>query len=295
MLLTLPEFDALTARSVEEACALLDRYGAEAQVLAGGTDLLVQMKHRRVIPKRLINIKHIPGLDHIRYREGEGLRIGALATIQSIKDSPIVNKHCPLLAQAAGKVGTVHIRHLGTLGGNLANASPSAEFAPALLVSGASVICAGIAGERTIPIEKLFVSPGRTTMRSAELLTEIRVPETPRASASVYMKHSLRRMDVAVAAAAVFVRLEGDVCREAKIALGAVAPTPLRARKAEAALVGQSVGAGARQELFADVARIAADEALPIDDIRAFASFRREVVRNLVRQGLDRTIIRARA
>ena len=296
MLLSLPDFDAVSTDTVEETCSLLHRYGEEAKVLAGGTDLLVKMKHRRVVPRCLINIKRIPDLDGIRHRNGEGLRIGALATIQSIKDSPIVSKKFSLLNQAAGKVGTLHIRHLGTLGGNLANASPSAEFAPVLLVGGASVTCVGLRGERVIPIGEFFVGPGRTAMRDDEVLTAVHIPDVRADEAGIYLKHSLRRMDVAVAAAAVVLRLEGDVCREARIALGAVGPVPFRARKAEAALEEQRLSGGPRDsELFEEAARVASEESLPIDDFRAFATFRRHVIGMLVRQGLDRAMSLLRA
>ena len=296
MLLVLPEFDILATDTVEETCSLLHRYAGDARILAGGTDLLVKMKQRRVMPRQLINIKRIPDLDQIRYGEADGLRIGPLATIQSIKDSPLIGKKFPMLAQAAGKVGTLHIRHLGTIGGNLANASPSAEFAPALLTLGAAVKCVGPGGERTVAIEDFFLGPGKSALADDEVLTEVQVPDLPPDGAGIYLKHSLRRMDVAIAAAAVVVRLDGDTCREARIALGAVGPTPFRARKAEAALAGQKIGAGTRQsELFDEVAGIASDESLPIDDIRSYAGYRRKVVWTLIREALEQVTARTRA
>lgn len=291
MLLVLPEFDILATDTVEETCALLHSYGSDARVLAGGTDLLVKMKHRRLLPRQLINIKRIPALDQIHHDDAAGLRIGTLATVQSIKDSTLVANRFPLLHRAAGTLGTLQIRHLATLGGNLANASPSAEFAPVLLTLGATVICTGRGGERAIPIGEFFLGPGKCALHQDEVLTEVQVPNLPAGAAGLYRKHALRRIDVAVAAAAVVVHLDGDVCRHVKIALGAVAPTPFRARKAEAALNGQKLdgGAGERQ-LCREAGRLAAAESSPIDDFRGYAGYRREVVAELVGQALTEVI-----
>lgn len=295
MLLGLPEFDLLSADTVAETCSLLSHYGADASILAGGTDLLVKMKYKRVLPRYLINVKRIPDLDQIRSDGKDDLRIGTLTTIQAIKDSPLVARRCPLLGQAAAKVGTLQIRNLGTLGGNLANASPAAEFAPVLLTLGASVQCARRGGDRLVPIEEFFVGPGKSVLRDDEMLTDVLVPPVPAGAAGIYLKHSLRPMEVAIASVAVVVRLDGEICRDIRIALGAVAPTPLRARKAEAALQGKSLDGRCNDgELFEEVARIAAGESLPINDLRASTLYRRKVVEMLVRQALEETIAKAR-
>jgi CO/xanthine dehydrogenase FAD-binding subunit len=295
MLLGLPEFDVLRANTIAEACALLSKYGDEARVLAGGTDLLVKMKNKATLPRYLINVKRIPNLDQIGYEEPAGLRIGALTTIQAIKDSSVIAHYFPMLSQAAGKVGTLQIRNLGTIGGNLANASPAAEFAPVLLTLSASVKCAGPDGERMIAMDKFFLGPGKTSLRGNEMLTEIVVPNLPPHAAGIYLKHSLRGMDVAIVSAAVVIHLDGEVCRDAKIALGAVAPTPFRARKAEALLNGRTLrGSDDDNELFDEVARVAAGESVPIDDLRAYTTYRKKVAENLSRQGLEQAIALAR-
>jgi carbon-monoxide dehydrogenase medium subunit len=296
VLLSLSDFDLVSANTVAEACSLLQRYGAEARIFAGGTDLLVKMKHKRLAPRVLINIKAIPGLDQIRYDASDGLVIGALATIQSIKDSPVIGQEFPLLAQAAAKMGTLHIRNLGTLGGNLANASPSAEFAPALLTLGATLQCVGPQGSRSIAVENFFVGPGKSALRADELLTEVHVSKLPSTAAGVYLKHSLRRMDVAIASTAVVVDLDGETLRDARIALGAVGPTPFRARAAEAAMKGQEIAAAkARGELFDKVARLASEESLPIGDIRADAAYRRRIVGMIVLQAIEQAVALARS
>lgn len=291
MLLGLPEFDVLRANTVSEACALLSKYGEQARVLAGGTDLLVKMKYKGMLPQYLINVKRIPDLDQIRYESPAGLRIGALTTIQAIKDSPVIAHKFPLLSQTAGKVGTLQIRNLGTIGGNLANASPAAEFAPPLLTLGASVRCAGPNGERVISMDEFFLGPGKTSLLRSEILLEILVPNLPSHAAGIYLKHSLRGMDVAIVSAAVVVHMEGQVCRDAKIALGAVAPTPIRTRKAEAILQGRTLlGGEADNELFDEVARVAAGESVPINDLRAYTTYRKKVAETLSRQALEQAV-----
>ena len=292
----LPDFEILSADTVGEAYSLLSRHGADAQLFAGGTDLFVRMKLKRVMPRILINIKGIPGLEQIRYDADEGLRIGALTSIQSIRDSVLVSKQFRVLSQAAGVLGTTQIRNLGTLGGNLANASPSAEFGPPLMILEARVRCVGPGGERVIPVNKFFLAPGKSALRQDEIITEVQVPNPPTQAQAIYLKHSLRRMDVSMAGAAVLVILDGDVCRDARIALGAVAPTPFRARKAEEALQGKRLTGGSKEiDLLEEVARIATGESLPIDDLRGYASYRRKVVGMLVKQGLEQVIGRARA
>lgn len=296
VLLGLPEFELVFTDTVEETCSLLSRYGADAQVFAGGTDLFVKMKHRRMIPRRLINIKRIPNLNRIHHDERDGLRIGALTTIQAIEASSVIGKKFPALKQAAGVLGTTQIRNVGTIGGNLGNASPSAEFAPPLLTLGASIRCVGRGGERLIPLEEFFVSPGKTTLRQDELLTEVHVPNLPPGAAGIYLKHSLRKMDVAIACVAVLVSLDGDVCRDVRIALGAVGPRPFRAAKAEEMLQGKRLGGGPDEsELLEEVARLASDESFPIDDFRGYAGYRRKLIGMLVGKGLERAIARSRA
>ena len=295
MLLGLPEFEMFFPRSVEETCALLFQHGEEAQVVAGGTDLFVKMKQRRDVPSVLINIKRISGLDQIRYDTGDGLHIGPLTTIQAIRESALIAKQFPVLSEAAGVLGTEQVRNLGTLGGNLGNASPSAEFAPPLLILEASVRCLGRRGERVVPLDGFFVGPGKSALEPDEVITDIHVPNPPDRAQCAYLKHSLRRMDVAMAAAAVFVLLDGDICRDVRIALGAVAPTVFRVRKAEEALIGQRLAGDSRDgELLEEVAQVAVGESRPIDDIRGYASYRRKVVAMLVRHGLEHVIARAR-
>ena len=218
-----------------------------------------------------------------------------MTTIQAIRESALIAKQFPVLSEAAGVLGTEQVRNLGTLGGNLGNASPSAEFAPPLLILGASVRCLGRRGERVVPLDGFFVGPGKSALETDEVITDIQVPNPPDRAQLVYLKHSLRRMDVAMAAAAVMVLLDGDICRDVRIALGAVAPTVFRARGAEQALIGKRLTGDSREsELLEEAAQVAVGEARPIDDIRGYASYRRKVVAMLVRHGLEHVIARAR-
>ncbi len=294
MLLGLPEFDYHDAATVDEARALLARFGDKARLLAGGTDLLIVMKHRRAVPRHLINIKHIEGLSRITLTPDGGLRIGALATARDIDEA--VGGKFQSISDAAGKLGTEQIRNLGTIGGNLANASPSAEFAPPWLTLDASLVCVGDSGERVIPVSEFFLAPGKSALQTGEFLTEIRVPVPADGARGLYLKHSLRKMDVAMVSAAIQTVIDGDICRDVRIALGAVAPTPFRAIRAEAVLRGQPLDHGTRErQLIHEAARIASEEASPIDDLRSYASTRRDIIIRLLRQGLEKLFADSRA
>lgn len=281
--MNVPAFAHLQPASLSEACALLAQHGAEAQVLAGGTDILVKMKHRKATPAYLVNLKGLPGLDYIEYVPGEGLRVGALASIEAVKNSVVIRKTYPVLRQAAAYMATVAIRNRATLVGNICNGSPSAETAPALIVLGATVEIVGPRGVRALAVEDFFGGPGVTVLRPGEIVSEIRVPEPPARGAAAYEKHSLRRMDVAmVGVAALVVPANGDggAIDDFRLALSAVAPTPMRAKEAEQLLRGRTPSS----DLIAAAARAAAQAARPITDIRGSAEARRAIVERLTDQ-----------
>lgn len=294
MLVTLPQFDYFSCKTIEEACSLLLKYKGEAQVLAGGTDLLVKMKHKKMLPRYLINIKKIPDLSYIHYDDHGGLRLGALTTMQAIKNSPLITKKFLVLNQAAGILGTSQIRYLATLGGNLCNASPAAECAPALLTLEARAKIVGLRGERTVPIDQFFTGPGESILERDEILTEIQVPNLPAQTEGIYLKHSTRRVDVAIVSVAVLITMDGQTCQDIKIALGAVGPTPFRARKAESIIRGQKLN-GELDKILEKVTEVASEESFPITDIRGYADYRKKMVETLVRQGLERVIAQIRS
>jgi carbon-monoxide dehydrogenase medium subunit len=264
--MNVPSFTYLRPADLPEACGLLAEYGPEARVLAGGTDLIVK----------------IPGLDYIEYEAGAGLRIGALATIEEVKAALPVRKFYPVLHQAAAYMATVAIRNRATLMGNICNGSPSAETAPALIVLGAAVRVAGPGGGRMVLVEDFMTGPGQTVLDRGEIAVEVFVPEQPAGSAAAYEKFSLRRMDVALVGAAALVVPDGPAVGDVKIALSAVAPTPIRAKAAEEILRGKVPDSA----LIEAAARAAAASSRPISDVRARADLRRERVETLTDQVL---------
>jgi len=281
----LPKFEYLTPRTLDEAIFLLSRHGGEARVIAGGTDLLHKMKRREEIPKFLIGLKNVPGLDYIDYDETKGLRFGPLVTIHAIEASPLVRDRFPILSQAASTMASPQIRNLGTVVGNLSSAVPSADMAPGLIVLGAKLKIANTKAERTIPVEGFFAGPSMSVLDQDELVVEVQVPNPPPSSGMVYIKHTIRdAMELAVVGVAGLVTLKNGVCGEIKIALGAVAPTPMRAKKAESILKRKPFSS----DLVREAAKMASEEARPISDIRASAEYRKEMIRILTERALTR-------
>ena len=273
------KIEYVTPKTIEEARSLVLKYKGEAKIIAGGTDLVVQMKHQEVLPKHIINIRGISGQDYIIRDEKEGLRIGALATIRSIEVSPVVREKFNILARAASMLGTWQVRNRATIAGNLCNAAPSAETAPPLIVLGAKAKIMGADGQRTVPIENFFIGPGQTILKPGEILTEIQVPNLLPRSGGIYIKHTLRKaLDLAIVGVAVIVTMDGDTLSDVKIALGAVAPTPVRAPRAEDVLRGNQID----DDLLQKAAQTAFNQCSPIDDIRSSAEYRCKMIKVLV-------------
>lgn len=285
----LPKFEYLKPVTLEETYALLDQNRNGTKIIAGGTDVLVKMKNRRLLPSRLISIKNISGLDYITLKDDKVL-IGALTSLETVTVSSQIKEKLPLLAQAAGMVGSQAIRNQGTIGGNLCNAAPSAETAPALICLQSSVKLAGPAGERVVPVEDFFTGPGQTVLKPNELLIEIQVPLPVKGSGGEYIKHSLRQLDIASVGVAALVILENDICTDIRIVLGAVAPTPIRAKSAEAVLKGKKPA----EALYAEAADKAVADSRPITDIRGTAEARRENVRLLTARAMKKAVERAK-
>jgi carbon-monoxide dehydrogenase medium subunit len=274
-------FDHYTPRSLAEAVALLARLNRSARVIAGGSDLLLKMKAGVLRPEAVVNIKRLAELRRLEYEPATGLRLGALITLGALARSPLILAHYPALAEAAGLMASEQVRSFATVGGNLCNAAPSADMAPPLIVLGATAHIAGPDGERALPVEGLLTGPGRTALQPGELLVELRLP--PPEGRATYRRHTPREcMDIAVAGVAVWLALDGEICRAARIALGAVAPTPIRARQAEARLVGARLTPATIQA----AAELAAAESRPIDDIRASAAYRRRIIAVLTRRAI---------
>jgi CO/xanthine dehydrogenase FAD-binding subunit len=272
-------FEYHAPATLPEALAILADFGGAARALAGGTDLLLKLKAERLAPSAVVNIKRVPQL-HSRVVNSH-VSLGALTTLSELRASPTIRSRLPALATAAGTMASVQIRNLATLGGNLCNAAPSADLGPILMALEATALIAGPQGERELPLEEFFTGPGQTALLPGELLTAVRI--MPATGLSTYLKLAPRAcMDIAVVGIGLALYLEAGICQRARIVLGAVAPTPLRARRAEEALVGQRLTA----ELIEHAAQLAGEAAQPIDDVRGTAWYRRRMVVTLTRRGL---------
>ncbi len=274
-------FEYFAPETVGEACEILATHDGSARVVAGGTDLLLKMKAGKLAPKVVVNIKRLPDLRGIATLQSL-ISIGALTTLEQLRLSPLIREHYPALAAAAATMASAQIRNLATLGGNLCNAAPSADLAPILMALEAVVRIVGPDGERRAPLEEFFTGPGATALSRGELLVAVEVP--PPVGPALYLKHAPREcMDIAVVGVGLAVRLADGRCELARVALGAVAPTPMRARRAEAELASGPP----TPERIDRAARIAAEECQPIDDVRGSAWYRRRMVEVLTRRGLS--------
>ncbi len=278
--------DYFEPKTLDEALALLKKYGEQTKVIAGGTDVMVDIKYKEE-PGGLINIKKIPGLGGIQ-ENGGSLRIGPLTTIREIETSALVRDKLPVLWEASHQFASLQIRNTATIGGNICRASPSGETLTPLLVLEAKAKLAFSDGEKSEPFTSFFQGPGKCSVGAKGLLTGIEVPYPAAGSRGVYLKHAVRgAMDIAMVGVAVLITPDTvkNSLQDVRIALGAVAPTPIRAPKTEALLRGKSLTAA----LLKEAAAMAASEASPISDQRSSAEYRRWIVEALTRRGLAQT------
>lgn len=285
-LLRLPGFEHLEAATVDEAVSLLAQHKGQARVIAGGTDLLVLMKKRRLAPRYLINVKPIRNLDYIRFSPQSGLVIGALACLQSIANSAVVKGRFDLLATACNKIGTPQVRNMGTIGGNIGTGGPSQDSIPALLVLGAKLRLVSTDGERMLPVEDCFLAPFQTAIGETELLTEIQIPVPPPKSAGSYRwLTKLTAVDETLVGVAVLLVVDpkdNSICQDIRIGLGSVAPVPFRAKRAEELLRGEKL----ETRTIEQVAETAAAETRP----RSQAGYRREMTALLVAEAINEAL-----
>jgi carbon-monoxide dehydrogenase medium subunit len=283
-------FHLALPRSIEDCLKLLAERGPEAKLVAGGTDLLPQMKNGLVKPAAVIDLSGVADLRVLRREDGAGLRVGASVAAREIELDSYTRSAYPALAESGALVGSVQIRNLATVGGNLCNAAPSADMAPPLMALEAEAVIAGPRGRRRVPMADFFTGVRRTVLAPDELLVELIVPAPGPRSGGQYLRHTPRReLDIAVVGVASQVTLSDGVCRKARIALAAVAPTPIRATAAERALEGQPLTA----QQIARAAQLAVEAARPISDQRGSADFRRHLVGVLTRRTLTTALARA--
>ena len=274
------KFEYLMPTTVDEAISLLVSHGERAKYIAGGTDVMVKIKENKIHPHYLVSLRRLQGLDHITYKDGE-LRIGATVTHRMLEVSPIMKKEFPILIDAVTNIGSVQIRNVATIGGNIVNAVPSADGAIPLITLGAQVRIRGPKGERSMALEDLFVGPGQTLLESGEILLEFVIPPLLPRTGAAYVKHTRREaMELPLLGVAVLLSLAEDMmtCVEARIGLGVLAPTPMRAKNAESLLKGQKL----TEEVLKKAGNAAAEECKARDSIRGEAWYRREMVEVLV-------------
>lgn len=279
-----------TARTLDDAVMLLTRLGPDARLLAGGTDLLPQLKEHVIEPPAVVALGAIPEMQALEGASDGGLRIGALVRMRRIERSELVRERYAAVAEGAKLVGSVQIRNLATLGGNVCNAAPSADVVPALVAFGAEAVAYGPNGRRAMPLEAFFLGPRRTVLGPGELLVEVLLPPPAPGTGSAYVRHTPRmEMDIAVAGSGAVVTVNGDRISDARICLASVAPTPIRAPGAEALLRG----AAADEETIRRAAVAAAGDCTPISDVRGSDAYRRQLVTVLTERALRTAIARA--
>lgn len=285
-------FDYLEPTTVGEACALLKQLGGEAKVFAGGVHLTILMKQGLYQPKALVNIKNIAELRGITFDSTEGLTLGALVTHREIETSPMIREKFPVLAEAEKEVANVRVRNMGTVGGNLASGEPLTDLSQIFISLDAKTKIAGPGGERMIALEELFVDFYQTSLAEDEILTRVIIPPLPPRSGVEYIRFSSSSVvDKPAAGVAVRISLESahEVCGVARIVLGCVGATPVRALKAEALLTGQKLS----PERVEEAGTLASLECSPTSDLRGSDQYKRAIVRTLVKRAASRAYERA--
>ncbi len=276
------DFEYLAPKTLDEALRLLSQYGEECKIIAGGQSLLILMRQRLVTPRYLIDVKCISDLDYINFDEEQGLMIGSLTSHRAIELSPVIGNGFGVLGEMERRVASIQTRNWGTIGGNLCHADPAGDPAPPLIALKAKVKMASSTGERSIALEEFFKDYYETVLQPNEILTEIQVPKPPRRTGTAYTKFVLMESDMAIVGVAVSITLgsSDNVCTDARIVLGAAAPVPIRAERAERVLAGKEI----KDDVIEEAAQVASEEARPTPDIHASEEYRRELVRVLVKR-----------
>ncbi|MDO9535784.1 MAG: FAD binding domain-containing protein [Bacillota bacterium] len=287
------KFAYYKAESVQEAMAMLGEFGDKGKIVAGGTDLLVGIQHGKyAAPEALVDISFIDELSQLNAQNGDGLSIGATVTHGAVCKAPNIFEKFPALVEACSQLGSPQVRNLATVGGNICNAAPSAETAPALVVLKAMARIAGPSGERQIELNEFFLGPSRTDIKQGEMLVNLQLSEPAQGSGNAYFRLSPRNaLDIAIVNVAAYVKLNKDYAFEdVCICMGAVAPTPLRASIAEKAMFGETFS----EKLIREAGQLAKTHSVPITDVRASAEYRKEMVAVLTERALTKAYERAK-
>lgn len=283
------EFNYYSPTSLDEALALLRQHGDDAKILAGGQSLIPAMRFRLAAPKVLIDLNRVTGLSHITEVNGH-LAIGALARESDVDESALVKQKYPLLADTARVIADPLVRNMATVGGNLAHADPANDHPATMLAYGAQVVAVGPGGQRTIPIDDFFVDLFENSLADDEILTEIRIPAPAAHSGGCYLKMERKVGDYAIAAVAVQLTLAGDTCAAVRIGLTNVSAVPMRAKGAEAALLGKSL----TEDNIKAAGVAASQECEPSADLRGSEAYKRDMVRVLTARAIRTAVARAK-
>lgn len=289
----MPRIEYHRPTELEQALELLSEHKEDCKIIAGGTDLIPAARQGRMLLPRRIHIIDISSIKELNYiiKDGALIRIGATARLSEIGMSAVVKEHLPVLADAASQMGSLQVRNLGTIGGNLCNASPAADTASPLLVLDARVNVRGIDRQRLVPLKGFFTGPGKTTLAPGEILAEVQIPLTKPAGSSCFIKLGRRNaFTLSIVSVATLVKVKDGIFDDIRIALGSVAPTPFRASKAEEHLIGEKVN----EQVIDDGANVVASEVKPISDVRAGAEYRRDMSFVLTKRAISLSVQRAR-
>jgi carbon-monoxide dehydrogenase medium subunit len=288
------DFELHNPNSLGETFDLLETYGDDARIMAGGTALILQMKQRLAQPEHVINLRRVPGLDRIEESTDDsgGVRIGALCTQRQVEISPLLREKIPLVSETFRRIATPRIRHMATVGGGLAHGDPSQDPPPTLIALGASVTLTSASGQRVLPVEELFIDYFETDVQPGEILTSLLVPPAPAGSGVAYLKFLPRTADdyATVSVAAVVTPGEGNICREIRIALGSVGVTAIHATEAEAILRGQPL----TEENIRAAAAAVKDAVDPLDDYRGSAEYKRDMAEVFTRRAIQQALASVR-
>ena len=279
----LPRFQFLEPETFEEVHQLVEKNKGDAVLMAGGTDLLVNLKRKVIKAKVVISLEKIKSLKQVHYSESAGLTLGSMVTVSELAETPIIKQKFPLLAIAANKIGSPQIRNRATIGGNICTARPAGDTIGPLTAYGAEVQLVLGKETRWEPISKFITGPGKTTRKEGEVLAAIRIKPFPANTGVSYIKYGVRKaMEIAMVSVTTAITFNGDKCEKATIVLGAVAPTFIQSNEAEEALVSHKVTLSAAEK----AAELAAGGCRPITDVRASAEYRRDLVRVLTKRGI---------
>ena len=279
----LPQFELAEPTTVNSACDIL-RQNVKSRIIAGGTDLLVNMKKKTTSTNLVVSLSKIKALQKVSFSPRTGLSLGSMVRIAEIEASPVIKENYPILSKAAGRIGSPQVRNRATIGGNICSARPAGDTIGPLIACGATVQITGPDGVRDEPVESIFKGPGQTTIGTNEILTGIKLKKPVSHTGSSYIKYTIRNaMEIALVSVTTLVAIEDGVCKSARIVLGAVGPTFIKCPAAEEYLVGQKISPGIAEK----AGQLAVDACHPITDVRASADYRRDLVMVLVQRSLQ--------